>query len=158
MIADADFRFALLDLYAAYAACLDEARFEQWPEFFTEDCLYTVQPRENFDQGLPLATMALRGRGGLRDRIYGIQKTLFHAPYYQRHLIGPPRLCGDTGIGQAVEANYLVVRTKRDSPSEVFNAGRYLDLIVSTSDGLKFTEKRCIFDSELVLNSMIYPI
>jgi salicylate 5-hydroxylase small subunit len=50
------------------------------------------------------------------------------------------------------------VRTKRDALSEVYNAGKYLDHIVQTADGLRFHEKLCVFDSELIPNSMIYPI
>jgi salicylate 5-hydroxylase small subunit len=153
-----ELRFALQDLHAAYAACLDAGRFEDWPEFFTEDCLYRVVPRENFDQGLPLSTMELHGKGMLRDRVYGVQSTLFHAPYYQRHLIGPSHLLAHDGDSIDVETNYLVVRTKRDLPSELFNAGRYVDRVEITADGLKFARKVCVFDSELIPNSMIYPL
>ena len=28
-----------------YARCLDENRLEEWPEFFTDDCRYLIQPR-----------------------------------------------------------------------------------------------------------------
>ncbi len=158
MTADADLRFDLGDLYAAYAACLDEARFDDWPGFFTEDCRYRAVPRENYDQGLPLATMDLQSRGALKDRVYGVTSTLFHAPYYQRHIIGPIRITARDGDTILVEANYLVIRTKRDVPSEVFNAGRYVDRVVPTPDGLRFAEKLCIFDSELIANSIIYPL
>jgi Ring hydroxylating beta subunit len=41
----------LLALYADYAAVLDAADWQRWPEFFTADCRYRIQPRENFDQG-----------------------------------------------------------------------------------------------------------
>jgi salicylate 5-hydroxylase small subunit len=40
----------------------------------------------------------------------------------------------------------------------VFNAGRYLDRIVPVPDGLRFADKICIFDSELIPNSIIYPL
>ncbi|CAN5388712.1 aromatic-ring-hydroxylating dioxygenase subunit beta [soil metagenome] len=154
----AELRFALQDLHAAYAACLDAGRFDDWPEFFTDDCLYRVVPRENFDQGLPLSTMELHGKGMLKDRVYGVQSTLFHAPYYQRHLIGPSHLLEQDGDTIDVETNYLVIRTKRDLPSELFNAGRYVDRVQVTADGLKFARKVCVFDSELIPNSMIYPL
>ncbi len=42
-------------LNAAYAAALDEKRFDDWPDFFTDDARYWVQARENFDRKLPLA-------------------------------------------------------------------------------------------------------
>lgn len=158
MMLSTETRFALQDLYAAYAACLDAGRFDEWPEFFTDDCLYRVVPRENFDQGLPLSTMELHGKGMLKDRVYGVQSTLFHAPYYQRHLIGPLHLLSQDGATIELETNYCVVRTKRDLPSELFNVGRYVDRVEATADGLKFARKLCVFDSELIPNSMIYPL
>jgi salicylate 5-hydroxylase small subunit len=84
--------------------------------------------------------------------------TLFHAPYYQRHIVSLPRIVGNEEGAIRVEANYLVLRTKRDEPSEVFNTGRYVDRVVETDGGLRFREKLCIFDSELIPNSLIYPI
>ncbi len=155
---DVETRLDVLALYADYAACLDEARMDEWPDFFTEDAHYRLVPRENHDRGLPLATVDLVGQGMLKDRIYGVTSTLFHAPYYQRHVVGPVRIRGEVEGEIRAEASYLVVRTKRDQPSEVFNAGRYVDRIVRTAAGLRFREKICVFDSELIPNSIIYPV
>lgn len=40
----------------------------------------------------------------------------------------------------------------------VFNVGRDLDEIVATPQGLKFASRLVIYDSELIPNSIIYPI
>lgn len=149
---------SLIALYAEYASCLDDGRFDDWPGFFTEDCTYRIVARENHDAGHPLAIMSLKGVAGLRDRVYGVTSTLFHAPYYQRHIIGLPAIRGREGELISVEVNYLVIRTKRDALSEVFNAGKYVDQIIQTAEGLRFHKKICVFDSELIPNSMIYPI
>src|SRR6516225_2884364 len=82
----------LLALYADYAAALDQADWEKWPEFFTENCTYKLQPRENYDRGLPLATLAFESKGMLKDRVYGMTETIFHDPYYQRHVVGVPKV------------------------------------------------------------------
>ena len=60
--------------------------------------------------------------------------------------------------GLVCEANYAVFRTKLSQPSTVFNVGRYLDVVVRTPDGLKFSERQAIYDTEMVPNSIIYPI
>src|ERR1700722_4021305 len=148
MNAELELRQNLSDLYASYAACLDAGRFDDWPGFFTEDCRYRVVARENHERNLPLGTMDLQSRGALMDRVYGVQSTLFHAPYYQRHIIGPARIRGLDGSAILAQANYLVIRTKRDAPSDVFNAGCYIDRIEQSPDGLRFAEKICVFDSE----------
>jgi salicylate 5-hydroxylase small subunit len=148
----------LLALYADYAAVLDAGDWARWPDFFTADCRYRVQPRENFDQGLPLCTLSFESQGMLRDRVYGISNTLFHDPYYQRHVIGVPRVYRADDSTIECEANYAVFRTKPSQPTEVFNVGRFLDMVRITPEGLRFADKRVVFDSELIPNSLIYPL
>ena len=151
-------RLEIEDLYARYAACVDGGPLEAWPDFFIEDCLYRVIPRENYERGLPLATLSFESKGMLRDRVYAATQTLFHQPYYQRHIISGLHILGEEGGTVRSEANYLVIRTKLGELSEVFNTGRYLDKLVREGGELKFAERFCIFDSELIANSLIYPI
>lgn len=149
---------ALQHLYVDYGRVLDAGDFGRWPDFFTEDASYVVQSRENFDRGLPLAMISLESRGMLRDRVIGATDTIYHEPYYQRHVIGAPVVLGlDDGIIRS-EAAYLVVRTHRDAMPEILSVGRYLDRIVPHADGLRFAERRCLFDNDLIPNSLIYPI
>ncbi|HPW09245.1 MAG TPA: aromatic-ring-hydroxylating dioxygenase subunit beta [Burkholderiaceae bacterium] len=155
---DFDTWLALTQLHADYASALDSGQWELWPEFFTDDCVYKLQPRENFDRGLPLATLSFESKRMLRDRVYGIRETLFHDPYYQRHVVGTPVIHSADASGIQCEANYAVFRTKLDGPSTVFNVGRYIDTIVRTPEGLKFAQRLCIFDSEMIPNAIIYPI
>ena len=145
-------------LNAAYAAALDDKRFDDWPLFFTEDGHYKVQSRENFDRGLPLALIALESQGMMKDRVYGITQTIYHAPYYMRHIISPTRVTSQDGDVVKVEASYAVFRTKPGSVSEVYNVGRYIDEIVKKRDSWKFKSRLCVYDSEIILNSLIYPI
>lgn len=148
----------LTRLYTDYAAALDAGEWQKWPDFFVEDCVYKVLPRENYERGFPLATMAFESRGMLKDRIYGATETIFHDPYYQRHVVGSPRVLLVQEGRIESEANYAVFRTKPSQLTTVFNVGRYLDVIRQTPDGLKFESRLCIFDSELIPNSLIYPI
>ena len=147
---------------AAYAASLDERRFNEWPECFVEDARYKVQARENFDRKLPLALIALESQGMMRDRIYGTSQTIYHGPYYTRHVVSPARVthvgAGTVDDPVRAEANYAVFRTKPGSVSEVYQVGRYIDAFVQTAAGLKLQSRLCVYDSEMVLNSLIYPV
>jgi salicylate 5-hydroxylase small subunit len=149
---------ALTQLYANYASAVDSGNWQLWPEFFTDDCSYKVQPRENFDRGFPLCTLSLDSKGMIKDRVYGIEQTLFHDPYYQRHVIGAPIIRKVEGERIECEANYAVFRTKLSGLSSVYNVGRYLDTVVRTPQGFKFAAKLCVYDSEMIPNSLIYPI
>ncbi len=158
------------ELMARYGAALDDRRYQDWLALFDEQATYLLQPRENYDRNLPLATMRMESKGMLADRVYGIENTLFHQPYYQRHVIGmcigvspPDALPGqveppDSQTGLGAQASYAVYRTKTDGMSEVFNVGRYLMQLVEHNDQLLIRRMHVIFDSEIVANSVIYPI
>ena len=150
--------FAITQLYADYASAADSGNWDLWPEFFIDNCVYRVQPRENHERGFPLATLSLTSKGMLRDRVYGIKETLFHDPYYQRHVVGTPVIREAGPDRWRCEANYAVFRTKLSEASTVYNVGRTLDVVVRTPAGLKFAMRECIYDSEMIPNSIIYPI
>jgi salicylate 5-hydroxylase small subunit len=145
-------------LNAAYAAALDERRFDDWPGFFLEDATYTVQARENFDRGLPLALIALESRGMMKDRVYGITQTIYHGPYYTRHVVSPAQVLSQEGSRIRAQTHYAVFRTRPGEASEVYNVGRYIDELERTPEGLKLASRLCVYDSEMVLNSLIYPV
>ena len=149
---------ALTQLYADYASAVDSGNWDLWPEFFTDQCVYRLQPRENHERGFPLATLAFTSKGMLKDRVYGIKETLFHDPYYQRHVVGSPVIRSVADGRIHCEANYAVFRTKLSDASSVFNVGRYIDRVVRTPDGMKFESRECIYDTEMIPNSIIYPI
>ncbi len=90
--ADLALRFEVEDLYARYIACVDSGNLDAWPDFFTDPCVYRLAPRENHDRGLPLATLSFESRGMLKDRVYAVTQTLFHQPYYQRHILSGLRI------------------------------------------------------------------
>lgn len=153
-----ELRLALEDLYADYTGCLDDERFEDWPEFFTDPCVYKIVPRENFERGLPLATWLCESKGYLADRVTAIRRTAVYAPRYVRRIVSGIRVLGWTDAVLEVRANYLALETLQDELTRVFNAGQYRDKLVVEGGRLKFREKLCIFDSILIPNSLIYPL
>ena len=155
---DANTLLALHALYSEYTAVLDARELERWPLLFTEDGIYKLQSRENFDRGLPLATLAFESRAMLQDRVFAATDTIFHDPYYQRHIVSVPRVLAFDDAGLRCDTNYLVLRTKPDAMPEVLSVGRYLDHIVRTQSGLRFAQRLAIFDNDLIANSLIDPI
>ncbi len=153
-----DEHFELLQLQANYASTVDAADWDAWCELFTDDCIYRLVPRENHERGFPLATLSFDSKGMLKDRAYAIRETLFHDPYYQRHVVGVPRVLRVDSGRIHCESNYAVFRTKLSDVSTVFNVGRYLDEVVRTPQGLRFASRVAVYDSEMIPNSIIYPI
>jgi 3-phenylpropionate/cinnamic acid dioxygenase small subunit len=153
-----ELRLALDELYAEYAACLNEERFEDWPDMFAEDCVYKIIPRENFERGLPLATWLCESKGYLLDRVTAIRKTMMYGPRYIHRTVSGLRVLGWQDDQLQVRASYVAVETLQDEFSRVFNCGRYVDRLTVEDGTLKFKEKLCVFDSLLIPNSLIYPL
>lgn len=151
-------RLEIEELHAAYAYTLDHGSIDEWPDFFTDDCLYKLVSRENYDLGLPLGTMFAEKRGGLLDRVVSVKKTTVYHERYTKHLITNTRVLGEKGGIVEACANYVVLETLPNQYTQILNAGRYLDRIVRQGGRLKFKEKLCVFDSVLVPASIIYPI
>jgi 3-phenylpropionate/cinnamic acid dioxygenase small subunit len=159
-------------LYTRYAAAIDELRLDDWCALFCEDCFYAIVPRDNFDRGLPLAIMRCESRAMLADRARAIRETMMYEPRYVRHQI--TNVCVTNGVPQrgqtplrnaplqnaiAARANYAVFEVLPDELPKVLSVGRSIDTIVREADGvLRFREKRVVYDSVLVPNSIIYPL
>jgi 3-phenylpropionate/cinnamic acid dioxygenase small subunit len=154
--ADLD-RGALRDFYDDYYNVLDDVRLEEWPGFFTEDCLYRVIPRENFEAGYTLSTIYAESRGMLIDRVMGLTRTQMYAPRYYRRFPGPLRIVSRDGDSVRTRHNLLVVQTLTDKQSEIILSAVCRDLLVPGEGRPYLRERIVVFDSEMIPNSLIYP-
>ena len=97
----------------------------QWTYKLSGD-LVGLQARENHERGLPLA---LKSRGMMKDRVYGVTQTIFQVLYYTRHVVSPARIVAiEEGVIRA-EANHAVFRTRPAGVGEVYNVGHYIDQV-----------------------------
>jgi hypothetical protein len=46
-----------------------------------------------------------------------------------------------------MQSNYLVLQTRADGESRLYQAGRYFDRVVCTVDGWRYQRKRAIYDA-----------
>ena len=153
-----ELRARLADLYCAYSDALDEGELESWPDFYTEECVYKVIPRENFEAGLPIALIYCESRGMLVDRVVALHETALFVPRTVRHLTGNIRLRALEPQGLRLTANFALFQTMTDQPSELFLCGRYHDRVVEHGGRLRFAERICVYDSTIVPISLVYPV
>jgi 3-phenylpropionate/cinnamic acid dioxygenase small subunit len=151
-------RGELRDLYDDYAFHLDEGDLDAWLELFTSDAQYLVVARENWERGLPLATMRCDGRGMLADRAYTVRNTQFFAPRVMRHFVTGVRVVGTATGDVDTVANFLVTETLDMEPSRLHLTGQYRDTVRRTPDGLRFARKVAVYDAALVETSLVYPV
>jgi len=158
MKADPTLQRDLEDLYTRYAEALDDGPLEDWPEFFTEECLYLIIPRDNHDLGLPMAIMRCESRDMLRDRVTAVRETMMFEPRYLRHHVTNLRVRSHAGTTLTASANFSVIAVLPDDLPRILMVGRYLDTLVREGEDWRWCERRCVFDSLLVPNSIIYPV
>ena len=146
-------------LYHRYAELLDDGPLEEWPTLFTEDCLYLVIPRDNFEKGLPMAIMRCESRGMLEDRVRAVQETIMYEPRYLRHQItNVEGEMAEEGVIRS-KASYSVIEVLEGELPRILSVGRCLDRVQVAGDGtLRFTEKRIVYDSVVVPNTLVYPL
>ena len=147
----------LRDFYDDYVEALDDLRLEEWPGFFTEDCLYRIIPRENWERGLTLSTMQAESRGMLQDRVTGLLRTQMYAPRHYRRFLSGLRIKAEEPGGVRVRQNVLVVQTLVDKQSDIVLCGVAHDLVARDGGRLRLRERILVMDSEMVPNSLIYP-
>ena len=150
--------FAAAELLHAYVHTLDNGDYERWADFFTDDALYKIVARDNFERDLPLATLFCSGKGMMRDRVVAIREALVYAPNYLRHIVSAARVTGGDGDRIAAEANYVVFSTAQDDESKVFNTGKYVDEIVWLDGTPKFQKKLVVYDSLVIPSLLVIPI
>ena len=157
-----ELRFAVEELQHAYVHCIDADRLEEWPDFFTDPCLYQVTTRENVDQGLPIAVIYCDSKGMLQDRIVALRQANIYGPHRYRHMVSAVQVTGVEGNLVRAQANYVVYRTLLDpvnyGSSELFSVGVYLDTIVIDQGVVRFREKTVLVDTARILSLLVTPL
>lgn len=149
---------SVMALQAEYAELIDDDRLEEWPELFVEDCMYKVISRENADRGMEIATILCTSRAMLIDRVVSLRQANIFPVHYYRHILSTPRIKSVEGDLVIVQTNYLVLQTRNDGATTIFNAGRYLDHIRLGDAGPKFISKVAVFDTNRIDTLMAKPI
>lgn len=154
----AELRFEIEDLYTDYANTLDQADYKGWCEFFAEDAIYRIVPRENYVRGLPIATMHCESKGMIQDRAYSVEELNMTQPRVLRHFVSCLAIESVDGDRIKAGANFLVVQTLFEEMTEIVMAGRYVDEIVRKDGRLLFQSRNCVYDSSLIPTSLVAPV
>lgn len=138
----------LVELNAAYARTIDNEQFEQWPELFTDPCLYKVTTAENVAKGYEAGIIYADSRAMLQDRVSALRKANIYEQQRYRHIVGLPVVLGQEGGAATAETPFLIVRIMRDGAMALFATGCYRDKVVADGAGaLRFAERIVVCDS-----------
>src|SRR5215468_5639263 len=139
-----ELHFEIEQLNSEYAYVLDNEHYDDFLDFFVEDCLYRVVPRENHLLRLPIAAIHCESKGMIKDRVYAARQSTMAEPRTLRHFISNVRSeeVGDEEV--RAEANVLIVQTMINRMTEIVLSGIYLDRIVRGDGRYLFKERLCI--------------
>ena len=138
----------LVELNAAYARAIDNEKFEEWPAFFLDPCLYKVTTNENVAKGLEAGVMYADSRGMLEDRVSALRTANIYERQRYRHIVGLPVVLAEAGGVAEVETPFLIVRIMRDGNMSLFATGCYRDKVKADATGtLRFVERIAVCDS-----------
>ena len=137
----------LVELNAAYARTIDNEQFEQWPDLFTDPCLYKVTTAENVAKGYEAGIIYADSRAMLQDRVSALRKANIYERQRYRHIVGLPVVLGQEGGATVAETPFLIVRIMGDGAMALFATGCYRDKVKPDASGaLKFQERIVVCD------------
>ena len=151
-------RLGIHELIAAYVGCIDDARLEDWPDFFVEQCRYVVTSRASHEAGLPHGVIYAASRGMLVDRVTALRQANIFESHRYRHIVGPIRIERVDETVAQVRSNFVAVRIMHDGEMGLFAAGRYLDRIDLTSQPYRFIERLVVLDSQKIDTLLVIPL
>jgi anthranilate 1,2-dioxygenase small subunit len=156
---DPALRDGVENLMSDYVHSLDDNDIDRWPQFFTDDSIYHVTTRENYEAGLPIGIIRCVGRGMMLDRIKAFHTANIFEPHVYNHLTDRPSLrAGASAQDYVARSNFQVVRIMQDGRADLFASGKYLDVVTLDKGVFKFRERIVVLDSRHVDILMVVPI
>ena len=143
---------------AQYARAIDSDALEQWPAFFTEDCVYRITHVENERDGLAAGIVYADSRAMLEDRIAALRQANIYERQRYRHLLGIPLVDGAGNDGATACTPFLVVRIMATGESVLFASGEYKDRFVMENGKLLLAERVAVCDSTVTDTLMALPL
>ncbi len=148
----------LLAFNAGYARAIDSDALEDWPAFFTDDCLYRITHVENERDGLPAGIVYADSRAMLEDRIAALRQANIYERQRYRHLLGIPLIDEASNDGATARTPFIVARIMATGESMLFATGEYKDRFVIEGGRLLLAERVAICDSTVTDTLMALPL
>ena len=155
---DIDPNARIAEFLVDYVHDIDDDNLEAWPDYFTEDAIYQIIPRENFENDLPLGLLYCEGRGMMLDRIDALRTANIFEPHTHCHTLNPPRIRASGNGLYTARTNFTVIRTKQDGAMDVFAVGKYVDEIILVGDRPLFRDRRVVIESHRVDILLVKPL
>jgi 3-phenylpropionate/cinnamic acid dioxygenase small subunit len=135
------------------ARLLDEHRFEEWLELFTDDARYWLPIKAGESPGQAGEPSLISDtRSGLEERVFRLTRTLAHAqnpPSRTQHDVTNVEVVEESGAEVVARCNQTVHEMREGDAFHVglavprLLAARCRHVLVAADDGWRIREKRC---------------
>jgi 3-phenylpropionate/cinnamic acid dioxygenase small subunit len=155
---DAELLIRCADLLYQEAAYLDERRWQEWLELYTEDAEFWLpawdeEARPTDDPQSQLSLIYYNNRTGLADRVWRIQSGLSPAtsPLLRTcHLITNVRISGGDNSRPQVSSHWQVQSYRPEKQLAFTYFGFYEHVLQQEGDVLKIAKKKIILLNDVV--------
>jgi anthranilate 1,2-dioxygenase small subunit len=143
---------------ADYVRCIDDGDLAQWPDFFTQTCVYRITTADNYRQGLPGSMIYAASRDMLVDRIASLRNANIYERHGYRHLLGQPYVLNENANEARSETSFMVARIMRDGSTSLFATGSYRDVYLVEAGRVKLRERIVVCDSSRIDTLLALPL
>ena len=145
-------------LLADYTHCIDDERYEDWPEFFDENCTYKITTRSAIKRGFVAGIIDCESKGMLVDRVNSLRHANIYEPHVYRHLLGPIRILSQGEAALKARTGFAVMRIVDGQDAEIFLTGVYDDTFKDCDGELKISKRIVVLDSNRVDTLLVVPL
>ena len=155
-------QFEVEQFYSEEAALLDERRYSEWVELFTEDTHYWMPLRRTrTTDELDKEFTGPEGMAYFDDDNEMLQKRVAKLgsgyawaedpPSRTRHITTNVRVLSDDGSELTVESNFLVYRTRLNSEEDTW-IGRRRDQLRRVDESFKVADRKIFLEQTVILS------
>ncbi|MBC7778645.1 MAG: hypothetical protein H7125_00935, partial [Proteobacteria bacterium] len=169
---DREFLACASQLVVDCAGAIDDDRLEDWPGYFTEDCIYRVETREGRANGWLVGLVHCEGRAMLRDRVSALRHGNVYEAHNYRHIVSLARFApastqaavdrpatgADVASARRVISSFNVTRVMKTGEMTLFAVGAFHDLMVEIEGRLLLHERAVVLDSRNLDTLLAIPI
>ena len=152
-----EIRFLIEEFNIKYCNTLDSGDIEGWANYFTEDAVYKIISKENFDLNLQGGIVFADSLGMIKDRAYALVHTQYFGPRSTLHLCGNVQVLAVKDEIESI-SNFIYLETLVEEPTKLHLAGQYHDKFVNINNNLLLKSRIVVYDSNLINSTLIYPV
>lgn len=154
-----EIRFLIEEFNTSYCNTLDSGDIEGWANYFTEDAVYKIISKENYDLNLQGGIVFADSLGMIKDRAYALVHTQYFGPRSTLHICGNVQVL-NVEFKENINSitNFIYLETLVEETTKLHLAGQYHDKFVFTDGKLLLKSRIVIYDSNLINSTLIYPV